>query len=218
MKGIEALNDFLKSEGALPQGQPSIPADEANGAKLAGKGATSGSGDSDAGPAIGAPGVSEEKLSEDDENVNAQLHDKAPQELAKGQRFHTRHELEQTVARQKAIKIQQLRKSAEAEAVVVEEEETVQKSEAVVEKSSAWSQGEDARFNYTNQSDLAVERLMKSSDFYHGDSPAIPAVRRQDRVHQASGDVVVIQKSSNAPGLRRANRDEDVVILNRKAE
>lgn len=188
MTGVDVLNDFLKSEAGLPEGDPQeFPTGEgsaevqrpADGGKVAGVGKTGGEGNTSAvkGAEVGAPSVPEEKLSPDDENVSSQLDEGMPRELGKSQSRITRHEQEHTVALANARARAHLRKSDDV-TVGVGVRDT--REPAPVEKSvdpTAWNQGEDSVFQYDDALDLRAEALLKSDGLYAGQPPALD-VRR----------------------------------------
>lgn len=182
MKGLEGLNAFLKSEG-LPTGEPQLfPTGDgsaevsrpADGGKVAGVGKVSGeSSGGKAGGEVGAPSVSQEKLSPDDDTVESQLDAGEPHELAKGAHARlSRQEMDQTVARKRAAMEARLRKGEEdiehGVGIAPPQREVQKGQEATV-----WNQGADSMFRYDDQLDLRAEQMLKSDALYQGPSPQL---------------------------------------------
>lgn len=232
MKGIDGLNEFLKSEGAggLPTGEPGLESNAGNGGAVAGVGAPTGSSDSKASPPPGAPSVPEQKLSEDDEAVGSQLDNGDPQSkpLAKSDAH-----------RRRAADLSRLRKGGE-DVTVGEGVAEPEVQAAELEKAEIRGVREGSAFHYTNQSDLDCERLLKSDEFYHGDAPRLGAkalvvekslckscggeMSKMLTACQKCGSGATVQKSvrhvtvveepmrkSMAPGLR-SSREQDLVL------
>jgi len=194
MSGIEELEEFTKSSGAggMPTGKPRIGGTGGEqGGPLAGKGKTSGSGDSSSGEPIGAPKPKKDKLSEDDAEDEKQMkpHKKPIEKMAKsdddlpiqksdtspqGQRDMVAHRTAQVVS-----KIRKGEEDIQGYAVGVAPP-PAPKEEMV--KGKEWNQGPDSFVNYSNQADLEIEKLFKSDDFYTNGSPTIgmqPLLKQQ---------------------------------------
>lgn len=179
MDGLDALSAFAKSELGLPEGGPHEDLPEGtevsrpeDGGKVAGLGKQTGSGDSAPGPAVGAPSVSEEKLSEDDNTVETQLDNEEPKELGKSMRNLPRHALEQSVAKQRAQKLAQLRKGEEE--IQHQPAKPQRQAPAVVEKSvRQFDQGAESLFKYNDGLDQQAEELMKSDGMFQGPAPQL---------------------------------------------
>ncbi len=240
MKGLAGLDAFLKSEaGALPTGEAGLESNAANGIAdgLAGLGKQSGNGSSSAGPAIGAPSVSEEKLSEDDDTVETQLGGGEPKTLAKGQRNYTRHELEHSVARERAMTERRLRKGEGDGEVHVPAR--AQRPAAIIEKSvNRWSQGPESLVSYNDSIDQQAEALLKSDDMYRGPSPSMSARRDVTlckscdstfslsltscpscgegcvghQLIKGMAPATIVEDSRTGPGLRRARSEGDLLL------
>ncbi len=236
MSGLSALNEFLKSEGAggLPEGEPGLESNPANGEglSLGGKGAATGEGSGTGKPA-GAPSVPEEKLSENDDDVSAQLKGGALKELAKSDDLDA-----QDIAHERARRLSRLNKSQDV-TVGVGVRAPEREAPAELEKSSQWRDSPDSMFAYSNNSDLQAEALLKS-EFYSGDAPTLaprnapfeksmckscdyklskmltkcPSCGAEQGGLSKSATPEITLRKSQAPGLRAARRDEDLVLPN----
>lgn len=176
--GIEGMLDYLrKSEPqALPTGEPSMGGSGAEqGGDVAGKGKVGGSPDS--APSKGfdkdgkAQGVSPgktEKLSEDDEDVEAQLKSKAPKTLGKSMAMPA-HQREM-VAREHALAVSRLVRG-QRDIVVGCGPGAPPAAPEPLRKAHSWAQGRDSRVVYSDASDQAVEQLLKSDPFYTYQAP-----------------------------------------------
>ncbi len=185
MSGLDALQAFAKSEQALPTGEAGLESNAGNGIAdgLEGLGKQSGNGSSSAGPAIGAPSVPEEKLSVDDDTVDTQLDEGPPKQLVKGQRYHTRHELEQSVAQQKAAKVAQLRKGEDDMEHAPGVRQAAPERQQLA-KASTWDQGPDSLFKYNDSVDLMAEEMLKSDSMYQPGAVRSLAAPAQDRADE----------------------------------
>lgn len=178
--GIDALEAFAK--GDLPNGEPKLDQGHGdaspNGGDLTSTPRPKAEGAASPSQDPGAPSVPEEKLSEDDDAIGSQLKGGEPgmkeQAVAMGKSFQTysRQELDQTIAREKAAWEANLRKG-QADVVVGVGIATPQPQPEAMEKAQYSTQGEDARVLYSNASDLACERLLKSDNFYQGGEPSL---------------------------------------------
>lgn len=176
--GIEGMLDYLrKSEPqALPTGEPSMGGSGAEqGGDVAGKGKVGGSPDS--APSKGfdkdgkAQGVSPgktEKLSEDDEDVEAQLKNKAPKTLGKSMAMPA-HQREM-VAREHALAVSRLVRG-QRDIVVGCGPGAPPAAPEPLRKAHSWAQGRDSRVVYSDASDQAVEQLLKGDSFYTYQAP-----------------------------------------------
>jgi hypothetical protein len=172
--GIDGLSAYLAKAQGMPEGGPQeqLGTGEEQGGKVDGVGQQSGDGDS-GGKGSGAPGVAHEKLSEDDEEDEGQMKPhKKPIETAKSMAVPA-HQREM-VAREHAVAVSQLQKSDDV--VVGLGVGRKLPLSAPVPRAISWRQGKDGFVTYSNQSDLDVERLTKSGEFYVGDAPQISRV------------------------------------------
>lgn len=180
MTSIDELEQFAKSQ-SMPSGTATIGQGEEQGGKLDGVGKTSGTNDAGGGEAINAPKCKEEKLSEDDKDVDEQVKPVKKSEIdelidfTKSERntFDTSpNGQRQSVAHEHAAKVAQLRKGEEDVTVGLGVAPPSPEPEQL-EKGIQWNQGEDSLVQYSNQSDLDATRLLKSDRFYSNGSPIL---------------------------------------------
>jgi hypothetical protein len=174
LDGIAALGEYLAKAQGLPEGGPKekMGTGEEQGGKVDGVGQQSGEDNSTSkGP--GAPSVPQKKLSEDDEEDESQMKaHKKPIETAKSMAVPS-HQRE-LVAREHAAEVSRLQKSDDVVfGMGIGQERPVAEP---IPQSMRWKQGQDGFVVYSNQSDLDVERLTKSGEFYAGANPQISRV------------------------------------------
>lgn len=168
-KSMEDDMDLEKAQG-MPTGDPKMGSGPEQGGSLAGKGKTSGSGDSDAGPAIGAPPVKTQKLSEDDEEDEKQLrpHKKPIEKLASKSMDTSPQGQRDSVAHERAMAVSRLEKGGDDLQVgvgIAPPERQLEQAPVV----HRWNQGSDSRVLYSDAADQQAAALAKSDDFYpHG--------------------------------------------------
>lgn len=182
MTGIEELAQFGQDEDmdmekaqSMPEGNPKQKLGQGpeQGGKLAGVGKTSGDNNGKPGPGQDAKGqvtgtsTAKAKLSEDDEEDEAQMKEhKKPIETAKSV---TPARQRDTTAKEHAQKVAELRKGEEdvvprfGPGLPEPEQEPLEKA----------TEGVQGMVHNSNQSDLEVERLLKSDEFYTGGSPSV---------------------------------------------
>lgn len=186
IEGIEALNEYLAKADGMPEGNPKeqLGTGEEQGGKLAGVGKQSGDNDSTSKEA-GAPSVQKDKLSEDDREDEDQMKShKKPIETAAKSMSVPGHQRE-LVAHEHAVKVTQLQKSDDVTHGIGVATPAGAAPEPV--RSLRWQQGRDGMVTYSNQSDLEVERLCKSDDFYQYGDPQVTRaslfINQQVRCH-----------------------------------
>jgi hypothetical protein len=171
---VMTIEEYLEKSQGLPKGEPKLGGNgDQQGGELAGVGKASGAHDSAPGKEIGAPVPPTKKLSEDDEDDEAQMKPhKKPIETAKSMSV-PQHQRDM-VAREHAAVVSRLRKG-DPDVVVSGaglERSVVEPPEA--EQPKSWNQGPDAMVAYSDSADRAAEQLAKSGGFYHGGAPSIP--------------------------------------------
>lgn len=186
---MNTLEEFLvKAEQGMPEGDPNQDLGKRraeDGMGLEGAPKPTGSSDSGASPAIGAPAPSKDKLSEDDAEDEKQMREhKKPIEgggtavplgksLPASGAYGWEH-LAQTYAHEDAVARSRLSKG----------ELDVQPDLAPPQDSGEDAQLEKARHfstfggavHVSNQADLDCERLQKSESFWHGEAPGLSPV------------------------------------------
>ena len=174
LDGIAALGEYLAKAQGIPEGGPKekMGTGEEQGGKVDGVGQQSGEDNSTSkGP--GAPSVPQKALSEDDEEDESQMKaHKKPIETAKSMAVPS-HQREM-VAREHAVEVTRLQKSDDVVFGLGVGRERPAAEPAP--QSMRWKQGQDGFVIYSNQSDLDVERLTKSGEFYVGEAPQISRV------------------------------------------
>lgn len=181
LSGLDGLGEFLKKADAaagLPTGEPTLGGSGAEqGGTVAGRGKVSG--DPSSGPskgfdkngkAQGTPAVKTEKLSDDDEDVEDQLKNKAPTPLGKSMTAPA-HQREM-VAHAQAQAVSRLQRGP-ADVRPGLRGPAPQAAPEALQKADQWTQGKDARVIYSNASDRAVEELLKADPFYTFHAPTV---------------------------------------------
>ena len=161
--------EFEKS--TLPTGEPTMGgAGEEQGGKVANVGKTSGSNNSDAGPAIGAPTAKKQKLSEDDDEETKQM--KPGKKFIEGRKSLAPADQRDSVAYERAQFVSGLRKG-EADIVagvgVVPETKPTEQPKLV----KSWGNTPGSQVVYTDGSDQAAADLVKSEEFYPHGAPSL---------------------------------------------
>lgn len=178
----EAPEEAMEKAQTMPEGNPKQKLGQGpeQGGKVAGVGETSGSNTSGGGPGQDAQGQvkakkpAKEKLSDDDADDEGQMkpHKKPIESARKSmaipgvQRAMTAHEQAQVVS-----KLQKGEEDVEAGGAAP----TPPEAEEDLEKGRTGSQGV---VHYSEASDIAAEKLLKSDEFYSGGSPSVTPFSR----------------------------------------
>jgi len=175
MSGIEELMNFAKGDPSsnLPSGEPKFGKGPEQGQGLAEEGKQSGSANSNSGSPVGSPApVKAGVLSEDDEDPEKQMteHKKPIEKLRCS--LTTAQDQRDSVAHASAQLASRMRKGGADLTVGVG---VAAPRAAQAPEPSPWvGQGEGGHVRFTNASDLACERLLKSEgDFYPQGAPTI---------------------------------------------
>ena len=197
MSGIETLAtwgqepitdpDAVQKAQSMPEGDPKqkLGAGEEQGGKLAGVGMTSGDNTSGPGPGQDAKGqvtgtkLAKDKLSEDEKEDEANMKPhKKPIETAKSESSARPLSIPQAqreqVMHENALAAQELQK-AEEDVEAGTGKGLEPKPEPELEKGRVGLQG---MVQYSDQSDIEAEALLKSDDFYTGGSPSVTPFTR----------------------------------------
>jgi len=171
----QELERKLGKSQSMPEGRPkqNLGQGPEQGGELAGVGKTSGDNTGKPGPGQDAKGqvtgtsTAKAKLSEDDEEDEAQMKEhKKPIETAKSV---TPARQRDTTAKEHAQKVAELRKGEDdvmprfGPGLPEPEQEPLEKA----------TEGVQGMVHYSNQADLEVERLLKSDAFYSGGAPSV---------------------------------------------
>lgn len=172
--GIDELGAFAKAQ-SMPEGNPKqkLGVGEEQGGKLAGVGETSGSNTSGGGPGQDKDGQAKvkkpgkDKLSDDDADDEGQMKPhKKPIETKKSVSPQGQRDM---VAQEQAAAVSKLQKGEE-DVEAGGATPTPPEPKEDLEKGRTGSQGV---VQYTEASDIAVEKLQKSGEFYTGGSPSV---------------------------------------------